>query len=90
MPALLIMFNVSVQPRIRTLQQSENYGKFAIDPLDKGYGHTLGASLRRVLLTSIEGVAVTAIQVQGAQHEFSTLPGVTEDMVDVVLNLKEL
>jgi DNA-directed RNA polymerase subunit alpha len=84
------MFNVSNPPRLRALSQSENYGKFAIEPLDKGYGHTLGASLRRVLLSSIEGVAITAIQVQGVQHEFSTLPGVIEDMMDIVLNLKEL
>lgn len=83
------MFNVSQnQPRIRVLQQTENYGKFAVEPLDKGYGHTLGASLRRVLLSSIEGVAITAVQVQGVQHEFSTLPGVVEDMMDIVLNLK--
>src|SRR4028119_495033 len=85
------MFNVfQVQPRIRLLQQTERYGKFAIDPLEKGYGHTIGASLRRVLLTSIEGVAITAVQVQGVSHEFSTMPGVVEDMMDVVLNLKEI
>ena len=85
------MLNVSQnQPRIRVLQQNERYGKFVIEPLDKGYGHTLGASLRRVLLTSIEGVAVTAVQVQGVQHEFSTMPGVVEDMMEVVLNLKEI
>lgn len=84
------MFNVSSPPRLRALSQSENYGKFAIEPLDKGYGYTLGASLRRVLLSSIEGVAITAIQVQGVQHEFSTLPGVIEDMMDIVLNLKQL
>src|SRR4028119_2269151 len=85
------MFNVfQVQPRIRVLQQTERYGKFALDPLDKGYGHTLGASLRRVLLTSIEGVAITAVQVQGVQHEFSTISGVVEDMMDIVLNMKEI
>lgn len=61
-----------------------------VEPLDKGYGQTLGASLRRVLLTSIEGVSITAIQVQGVQHEFSTLPGVVEDMMEIVLNLKEI
>ena len=89
---LITMLNVSqpIQPRIRVLQQTETYGKFAVEPLDKGYGHTLGASLRRVLLTSIEGVAITAVQVQGVQHEFSTLPGVVEDMMDIVLNLKEM
>lgn len=84
------MFNSPNQPRIRVLQQQERYGKFVIEPLDKGYGHTLGASLRRVLLSSIEGVAITAVQVQGVQHEFSTMPGVVEDMMEVVLNLKEI
>lgn len=85
------MLNVTqVQPRIRLLTQNDRYGKFVVEPLDKGYGQTLGASLRRVLLTSIEGVAITAIQVQGVQHEFSTLPGVVEDMMEIVLNLKEI
>ncbi len=85
------MLNVTqVQPRIRVLTQNERYGKFVVEPLDKGYGHTLGASVRRVLLTSIEGVAITAVQVQGVQHEFSTLPGVVEDMMEIVLNLKEI
>ena len=85
-----IMFNTPVQPKIRVLQLSDRYGKFAVDPLDKGYGHTLGASLRRVLLSSIEGVAITAVQVQGVQHEFSMIPGIVEDMMEIVLNLKEL
>lgn len=84
------MFNTPVQPKIRVLQLGDRYGKFAVDPLDKGYGHTLGASLRRVLLSSIEGVAITAVQVQGVQHEFSMIPGVVEDMMEIVLNLKEL
>lgn len=85
------MLNLTqVQPRIRVLTQNDRYGKFVVEPLDKGYGQTLGASLRRVLLTSIEGVAITAIQVQGVQHEFSTLPGVVEDMMEIVLNLKEI
>jgi DNA-directed RNA polymerase subunit alpha len=78
------------QTRVRALQVSDRYGKFVVDPLPKGYGHTLGASLRRVLLSSIEGVSITAIQVQGVQHEFSTLPGVVEDMMEIVLNLKEI
>jgi DNA-directed RNA polymerase subunit alpha len=72
------------------LNVSQNQPRIAIEPLDKGYGHTLGASLRRVLLSSIEGVAITAVQVQGVQHEFSTLPGVVEDMMEIVLNLKEI
>jgi DNA-directed RNA polymerase subunit alpha len=84
------MFTTPVQPKVRVLQQGDRYGKFALDPLDKGYGHTLGASLRRVLLSSIEGVAITAVQVQGVQHEFSMIPGVVEDMMEIVLNLKEL
>jgi DNA-directed RNA polymerase subunit alpha len=85
------MLNVQqITPRIRVLQQNERFGKFVVEPLDKGYGHTLGASLRRVLLSSIEGVAITAIQVQGVNHEFSTLPGVIEDMMEIVLNLKEI
>ena len=84
------MLNLQVQPRIRVLTQNDRYGKFVVEPLDKGYGQTLGASLRRVLLTSIDGVAITAIQVQGVQHEFSTLPGVVEDMMEIVLNLKEI
>ena len=85
------MLNVTqVQPRIRVLTQNDRYGKFAVEPFDKGYGQTLGASLRRVLLSSIEGVAITAIQVQGVQHEFSTMPGVVEDMMEIVLNLKEI
>jgi len=86
------MLNLSndKQPRVRALQVSDRYGKFVVDPLPKGYGHTLGASLRRVLLTSIEGVAITAVQVQGVQHEFSTIPGIVEDMMEIVLNLKEI
>ncbi|HVF09584.1 MAG TPA: DNA-directed RNA polymerase subunit alpha [Abditibacteriaceae bacterium] len=86
------MLNVfQVEPKIRELKpKSDRYGKFVIEPLDKGYGHTLGASLRRVLLTSVEGVAITAVQVQGVMHEFSTIPGVVEDMMDICLNLKEL
>jgi len=78
------------QLRVRPVQANDRYGKFVVDPLPKGYGHTLGASLRRVLLNSIEGVAITAVQVQGVNHEFSTIPGVVEDMMEIVLNLKEV
>ncbi len=78
------------QLRVRPVQANDRYGKFVVDPLPKGYGHTLGASLRRVLLNSIEGVAITAVQVQGVNHEFSTIPGVVEDMMEIVLNLKEI
>lgn len=78
------------QLRVRPVQANDRYGKFVVDPLPKGYGHTLGASLRRVLLNSIPGIAITAIQVQGVNHEFSTIPGVVEDMMEIVLNLKEI
>ncbi len=66
------------------------YGKFVADPLERGYGVTLGNALRRVLLSSIEGVAVTAISVENASHEFSTLPGVKEDLPEIILNIKNL
>jgi len=69
---------------------TNTYGKFSAAPFERGYGVTLGNSLRRVLLSSVEGSAVTAIKIQGAQHEFSTLPGVVEDVPEIILNLKNL
>lgn len=69
---------------------SDSYGKFIAEPFEKGYAVTLGNSLRRVLLSSIEGAAVTSIKIQGASHEFSTLPGVLEDGTEIVLNVKSL
>lgn len=66
------------------------YGKFIAEPFERGFGTTLGNSLRRVLLSSLEGAAVTAVQIDGVFHEFSTIPGVVEDVVDIILNLKEL
>lgn len=66
------------------------YGKFTIEPLERGYGHTLGNSIRRILLSSLPGTAVTCIKIDGVLHEFSTVPGVTEDVTEIVLNLKEL
>lgn len=69
---------------------TEFYTKFIAEPFEAGYGHTVGNSLRRVLLSSLEGAAITAVQIQGAAHEFSTLPGVTEDVVDIILNLKKV
>jgi len=69
---------------------TSTYGKFSAAPFERGYGVTLGNSLRRVLLSSIEGSAVTAIKIQGAQHEFSTIPGVVEDVPEIILNLKSL
>lgn len=66
------------------------YGKFIAEPFERGYGHSVGNSLRRILLSSIQGAAVTSVRIEGASHEFSTLPGVAEDTMEIVLNLKEL
>ena len=67
-----------------------NFGKFVCKPLDRGYGITLGNSLRRVLLSSLEGVAVTSIKIDGVLHEFTTIPGVREDVSEIILNLKQV
>ncbi len=67
-----------------------SYGKFVIEPFERGFGTTVGNSLRRILLSSLEGAAVTAIKIKGAQHEFSSLEGVTEDVTDIVLNVKNM
>jgi DNA-directed RNA polymerase subunit alpha len=77
-------------PEIKALEQSDNYSKFVVEPLDRGYGVTLGNSLRRVLLSSIQGAAVTTVKIQGVQHEFSTIPGVKEDTTEILLNVKNL
>ena len=66
------------------------FGKFVVEPLERGFGNTLGNSLRRVLLSSLEGVAVTSIKIDGVLHEFSTIPGVKEDVTEIVLNMKGL
>ena len=68
------------------LSQDGSYGKFVIEPLERGFGNTLGNALRRVLLSSLPGVAVTSIKIEGIQHEFSTIPGVTEDVSEIILN----
>jgi DNA-directed RNA polymerase subunit alpha len=66
------------------------YGKYIVEPLERGYGTTLGNSLRRVLLSSLPGTAVTSIKIAGVQHEFSTIPGVKEDVTEIVLNVKSI
>ena len=80
------------KPRIEAQDLSEDgsYGRFSIEPLERGYGITLGNSLRRVLLSSLPGVAVTSIKIDGVVHEFSTIPGVKEDVTEIVLNIKGL
>ncbi len=75
-------------PKIEVVQAAENYGRFRIEPLDPGYGHTLGNALRRVLLSSIPGSAITKIKIDGVFHEFSTISSVKEDVTEIVLNIK--
>ncbi len=75
-------------PKIEVVSAAENYGRFKVEPLDPGYGHTLGNALRRVLLSSIPGAAITKIKIEGAYHEFATIEGVREDVTEIVLNLK--
>ncbi|KPU26787.1 DNA-directed RNA polymerase subunit alpha [Caloranaerobacter sp. TR13] len=80
------------KPKIEIVEMSEDntYGKFVVEPLERGYGTTLGNSLRRILLSSLPGAAVTSIKIQGVLHEFSTIPGVVEDVTEIILNLKSL
>lgn len=80
------------KPNIEVAEMSDDnrYGRFVVEPLERGYGITLGNSLRRVLLSSLPGAAVTAIKIEGVLHEFSTVPGVREDVTDIILNIKEL
>ena len=77
-------------PKITHEEVTENRGVFVIEPLDRGFGYTFGNSLRRVLLSSLEGAAVTSVKIEGVAHEFTTLPGVREDVTDILLNLKQL
>lgn len=81
-----------IEPKIETveLKSDGSYGKFVAEPLDRGFGTTLGNSLRRVLLSSLPGVAVISVKIDGIQHEFSTIPGVKEDVTEIILNIKGL
>ena len=79
-----------VTPKIEREAEARNYGKFIIGPLERGYGITLGNALRRVLLSSLEGAAVTSIRIADVQHEFSDIPGVREDVIRVMLQIKQL
>ncbi len=80
------------KPTIECIYSTEdpNYGKFVVEPLERGYGTTLGNSLRRILLSSLPGAAVTSVKIDGILHEFSTIPGVKEDVTEIILNLKKL
>lgn len=80
------------KPRIEVIEIDDDnkYGKFVVEPLERGYGTTLGNSLRRIMLSSLPGVAVTSVKIEGVLHEFTTIPGVKEDVVEIILNLKNL
>ena len=77
-------------PNISSEKKGDNRTTFTIEPLEKGFGYTYGASLRRVMLSSLTGAAVTSVRIEGVAHEFSTINGVKEDVTDIVLNLKEI
>ncbi len=81
-----------IEPKFSVKKEVEetNYGMFVIEPLEQGYGHTLGNSLRRVLLTSLKGSAVTKVKIEGVKHPFSTLPGLKEDIIQFILNIKKI
>jgi DNA-directed RNA polymerase subunit alpha len=79
-----------LHPQVKVVELNPTYGKFIVEPLERGFGHTLGNSLRRVLLSHIEGAAITEAHIEGALHEFDTLPGVLEDNLELLLNLREL
>ncbi len=78
------------QIAVETEKETDDFGKFVVEPLDQGYGHTVGNSLRRVLLTSLSGAAVTQVKIAGVRHQFTALSGMSEDIVELILNLKKL
>ena len=76
--------------KIKTENESENFAKIVLEPLEEGFGHTLGNSLRRVLITSLKGAAVTSVKIDGVSHQFSTIDGVMEDVIEIILNVKKI
>src|ERR1700683_3635661 len=90
MPVRLGRFEMPKRLQKDEGSSSPTYAKFIADPFETGYGHTIGNSLRRVLLSSLEGAAITSLKVDGAMHEFATIDGVVEDVTDIVLNLKKV
>lgn len=82
--------NLQMPKRIQQVEEKDGYGKFVIEPLERGFGETLGNALRRVLLSSLQGAAISAVRIEGALHEFTTLPGVLEDTSEIILNLKQV
>lgn len=79
-----------LNPKVHPLELTDTYGRFAVEPLERGYGDTLGNAFRRILLAHIEGAAVTDVRIEGALHEFTILPGVVEDTTEIILNIREL
>src|SRR5580704_7004057 len=82
-----------IKPRRLTVDSESltpTYGKFIAEPLERGFGTTIGNSLRRVLLSSLQGAAITTVRIEGVEHEFTTIPDVAEDVTDIILNLKEV
>lgn len=82
--------NVTLPSKPRVVSEENNHGIFEIDGLYPGYGHTLGNSLRRIILSSLPGAAITRVKIDGAEHEFSTLSGVKEDIITILLNLRRV
>ena len=76
--------------QVKEEKKEKGYTQFVIEPLEPGFGHTMGVALRRVLLTNIEGVAVTSVKIDGVQHMFSTLPGLKEDIIELIFNINTL
>ncbi|MEI6500929.1 MAG: DNA-directed RNA polymerase subunit alpha [Armatimonadota bacterium] len=79
-----------LNPKVHPLELTDTYGRFAVEPLERGYGDTLGNAFRRILLAHVEGAAVTDVRIEGALHEFTTLPGIIEDSTEIILNIREL
>jgi DNA-directed RNA polymerase subunit alpha len=84
------MIMIGEKPWVKYVPQTDKYGQFIVEPLERGYGSTLGNALRRVLLSSLPGAAVASIKIDGVSHQFSTIPGVVEDVLQIILNIKEI
>src|SRR5438445_13124900 len=84
------MVDMITVPAVREVESNADYGKFEIEPLEPGFGVTLGNSLRRVLLSSLPGAAITSVSIDGVAHEFSAIPHIKEDVTEVLLNVKEI
>src|SRR3989442_1731066 len=90
MPVRLGRFEMPKRLGREESNATPTYAKFIAEPFEAGYGHTVGNSVRRVLLSSLEGAAITSVKIEGAPHEFTSIPGVVEDVTDIILNLKKV